>query len=257
MVAAIVKSGLATGLPDPPEQEDGAANADPWANIFRFDNREPNHNIREYIGVEDEEDGGIYRCVDCHHEIEDGICSHCGREYAFPEDVQNIELYNLLAGVIPFNNHDVPMFPFPFLQGAADHAWDEGEDIDSDSDDLDAPAGHEHDEDVEDGEVGGYEDDGYESSFIDDEDDDDARYARPHGPGPRHEPLVLDQGPIDLSDDEEDVDDVHFVGYGRRPRHGPIILSDEEDDRSLEEVDDRYRHHEDDGYRFDDEEIDE
>jgi hypothetical protein len=32
-------------------------------------------------GFLDDEDGGVYRCYDCMHEIWDGICSSCGRVY--------------------------------------------------------------------------------------------------------------------------------------------------------------------------------
>lgn len=67
------------------------ANTDPWRNIFPvrparaggvldrfgFDLFLPQH-----MGVHDAEDGGIYRCIDCHNEIVDGACSGCGREYA-------------------------------------------------------------------------------------------------------------------------------------------------------------------------------
>ncbi|KAL1939378.1 hypothetical protein VTO73DRAFT_9934 [Trametes versicolor] len=91
MVATLVKSGLAPAplLPLAPPPEEGAANADPWSGIFRPANR--NHDIfpdwqppelmQQLLGMRDDEDGGIYRCVDCHHEIEDGACSQCGRVY--------------------------------------------------------------------------------------------------------------------------------------------------------------------------------
>lgn len=33
------------------------------------------------MGIRDDEDGGVYRCVGCMHEIWDGECTHCGRLY--------------------------------------------------------------------------------------------------------------------------------------------------------------------------------
>jgi hypothetical protein len=38
------------------------------------------------MGMYDAEDGGIYRCLDCMHEIWDGVCSSCGRVYSGHED---------------------------------------------------------------------------------------------------------------------------------------------------------------------------
>ncbi|KAM5536824.1 hypothetical protein V8D89_009542 [Ganoderma adspersum] len=90
MVATLVKSGLATGFyntaPDAPE---GGANADPWAGIFRVGGQHhpvfleappPGVPMHELMGLHDEEDA-VFRCVDCNHEIWDGVCSHCEREY--------------------------------------------------------------------------------------------------------------------------------------------------------------------------------
>ncbi|KAF9242316.1 hypothetical protein BU15DRAFT_72848 [Melanogaster broomeanus] len=87
---------------DPPENLN--ANSDPWKDIFpkaggaghpRFpwffpgadideDDDVPIANIAqngEDVGMLDMEDGGIYRCLDCMHEIWDGICTSCGRVY--------------------------------------------------------------------------------------------------------------------------------------------------------------------------------
>ncbi|KAF5384149.1 hypothetical protein D9615_003265 [Tricholomella constricta] len=80
-----------------------SAGADPWRNIFRrhthnrfsdiFAPRLPRYvndptvagGVREggleELGMYDAEDGGIYRCIDCMHEIWDGVCSRCHREY--------------------------------------------------------------------------------------------------------------------------------------------------------------------------------
>jgi hypothetical protein len=117
MVGALVRSAL-VDLPAPvpvagPSTDNNAdnananpANADPWKNIFPAERRTHGHGFmgqddfygflggrippiapqeqerdRDQVGWYDEEDGGIYRCLDCMHEIWGGICSRCGREY--------------------------------------------------------------------------------------------------------------------------------------------------------------------------------
>ncbi|PPQ69077.1 hypothetical protein CVT26_003552 [Gymnopilus dilepis] len=101
MVAALVRSGLGD-LPVPveaPAPEEGA-NTDPWRNVFRKSGAghrfggvfealfgqpaEPPQQAegdREQMGWYDAEDGGIYRCITCYHEIWDGVCSACRRRY--------------------------------------------------------------------------------------------------------------------------------------------------------------------------------
>ncbi len=98
MVAAFVKSGLGELPLPPPAAAEAGANVDPWRNIFRKA-AAPNRHIgflpffapaappagdedREQMGWYDGEDGGIYRCNDCYHEILYGYCSDCGRRYA-------------------------------------------------------------------------------------------------------------------------------------------------------------------------------
>lgn len=107
---AVGKSGLIPNqLPVPDEAPEGLnANPDPWKDIFPksgvasqrgfpwfFPNDDSDDDdIRvgnvhvgdvaprgEDVGMLDMEDGGIYRCLDCMHEIWDGICSSCGRVY--------------------------------------------------------------------------------------------------------------------------------------------------------------------------------
>ncbi|KAJ7216664.1 hypothetical protein GGX14DRAFT_442329 [Mycena pura] len=98
MVTALVKSGLAIGLsvaPPPPPALPGTpqrtnANNPPdlWHNIFRssiFRPQAANGNNEqppvEDMGMLDMEDGGVYRCLDCMHEIWDGVCTSCNRVY--------------------------------------------------------------------------------------------------------------------------------------------------------------------------------
>ncbi|KAF9224763.1 hypothetical protein BS17DRAFT_778997 [Gyrodon lividus] len=103
---SVGKSGLAPiqipALINSPETL--KANSDPWKDIFpkagdagrpRFpwffpgadiddDDDIPIADIAprgEDVGMLDMEDGGIYRCLDCMHEIWDGICTSCGRVY--------------------------------------------------------------------------------------------------------------------------------------------------------------------------------
>jgi hypothetical protein len=109
MVSALVRSHL-VDLPEPPnsptvrgagERNQNAENEghDPWRNVFRANRRRQQRNglhlldlvghappheqeeDRERFGWHDAEDGGIYRCVDCYHEIWDGVCSGCERVY--------------------------------------------------------------------------------------------------------------------------------------------------------------------------------
>ena len=101
MVAAFVKSGLGDlPVPAPAAVEvEAGANVDPWRNVFRKA-AAPNRHIgffppffapappptgdedREQMGWYDGEDGGVYRCLDCYHEIIYGHCSQCQRRYA-------------------------------------------------------------------------------------------------------------------------------------------------------------------------------
>jgi len=107
MVAALVKSNL-VDFPVPPRGEEGeGCNTtrerrenntpnDPWRNIFRPGGlgrghhrhggppprgHEDNEDEREQFGWYDHEDGGVYRCVDCLHELWGGMCTGCERIY--------------------------------------------------------------------------------------------------------------------------------------------------------------------------------
>lgn len=88
MVSELVKSGLLSSLPEDAEPSPSVPE-DPWKNIFRkpFVLGPYFHHPRDDVAVEDigmfdAEDGGIYRCLDCMHEIwPDGVCSGCQRQY--------------------------------------------------------------------------------------------------------------------------------------------------------------------------------
>ncbi|KAG6901071.1 hypothetical protein C0995_001211 [Termitomyces sp. Mi166 len=98
MVTGLVRSGLVELPAPPPALEPEAStstNDDPWRNIFRRPNRffidvleprpprppRPGGEGLEEMGMYDADDGGIYRCIDCMHEIWRGVCTHCHREY--------------------------------------------------------------------------------------------------------------------------------------------------------------------------------
>ncbi len=91
MVGNVVRSGLADEESIPLELRSSgteptaeASNADPWHSIFPGPAAETmlaHVLLRENVGIRDEADEGVYRCVDCAHEIWDGVCSACGRVY--------------------------------------------------------------------------------------------------------------------------------------------------------------------------------
>ena len=101
------------------------ANNDPWRNIFyptninaRLGPLVQNQADREDMGMYDNEDGGIYRCIDCFHEIWGGVCSGCNRGYPGHEgDDDDIDDYDrdsdlLAQEVAPGFLHDEEPFPF-------------------------------------------------------------------------------------------------------------------------------------------------
>ncbi|KAH9925187.1 uncharacterized protein B0H18DRAFT_955236 [Fomitopsis serialis] len=99
MVGNFFRSDLADPPMNPPAPDAPDApheRADPWDGIFRkplanvagagaplfFPDPPPAAAaLHTILGMHDAEDGGIYRCVDCGHEIWDGMCSACDRVY--------------------------------------------------------------------------------------------------------------------------------------------------------------------------------
>lgn len=103
MVVNLIKSNLVnlpSVLPASARDTPGAdasdnSRNDPWRNVFPKYNHqsnfypqpiENNERDREWgiedIGMYDVEDGGIYRCLGCMHEIWGGVCTNCNREYS-------------------------------------------------------------------------------------------------------------------------------------------------------------------------------
>jgi hypothetical protein len=182
MVGAIAKSGLIEINAPPVDPAPlPAKDRDPWAGIFRH-----NNGLRDVgeTGIQDAEDGGIYRCLDCMHEIWDGVCSNCGREYA-----GRIEAGDEAHGFLVDGEDGAWWGPNWLAEDGSDDDDGEGDrDDDGAAQEVVAAAMErilgryriEADEASEDEDGGeGEGDDGYESSFIDDDDD----IGRPRMPG--------------------------------------------------------------------------
>lgn len=263
MVSAVVRSGLADPDAVPAELQGGGASeatADPWKDIFPDDTRGPFADmLRESMGLRDEEDGGIYRCVDCNHEIWDGVCSSCGRFYPghrieFDSDSQDDE-DGLQPMWLDYSDEDdeadmeADMHFLRRIMGAGAFA-----DLHDAGDDHHSEGGEGHHEDrfgwlapnysgsgsdtgsemsemselseLTAGEEG---EEGYESSFIDDDgDDEEVDVSSVRRVGRRYRADDSDDEPIVLSSDEDDAP-------RRVQSRRPIVVSDEEISISDEE----------------------
>jgi hypothetical protein len=256
----IVKSGLANVPPHPEAQAnvDRPADVDPWDGIFRksahgflpwllAEEAENEPRRGEDVGMLDMEDGGIYRCLDCMHEIWDGVCTSCGRRYPGHEegeDWSDDELgLDFGPGVEEFDPEDDP--------GWIGLEEGEGDDEDDGLAIADWYPGlpvfrwrfgfHEQDEE-DDGEDDEDEDEDeeavYESDFIDDEHDT----GIPRGPI-RQLPHIYE-----LTDDSDDEDRHSLVdadllseedepSLASRPgRTAPIVVSSDEDEDELDDI---------------------
>ena len=260
MVGAVVRSGLADPESVPIDLREDAASggandasaADPWNDIF------PNRDAamapfapfmaRENVGILDEEDGGVYRCIDCTHEIWDGVCSHCNRVYPghtidFDSDSQDDEEMDpwwmhsdldedeeddrdayLFSGPIGADGLPLLIEPEDLIRLLGRNNRDDVDDMEldgrGDSEDEVMVGGlSAHTDDGED-----TEEEGYESSFIDDDDVvevyPDVERLRPHRS--RHGPAV-----IDLDEDDED-EPVRRPSHARHPT--TIVVSSGEED---------------------------
>ncbi|RPD61548.1 hypothetical protein L226DRAFT_612414 [Lentinus tigrinus ALCF2SS1-7] len=257
MVANLVKSGLAQGFYSPAEEAaNDAINVDPWTGIFRPERGDGPYAhgapVAHLMGQHDDEDG-VYRCIDCFHEIMDGVCSDCGRVYPghdpdleFGSDYDDDdsvhdpwrdEAQAVWAGDNQLAFFDImphPFFPLQHLNPFQDDDsvdWDAGGDTEIESDGEAAQGNWRrrlpevaHIDELDNEE--GADEDGYESSFID---DGDAGPVRRNSGSPARGDR---EATIELSDDE-DEDEVQFIGRRRGPARGrgPIIIeSDEEED---------------------------
>ncbi|KAJ7856602.1 hypothetical protein B0H13DRAFT_2576569 [Mycena leptocephala] len=229
LVAGLLRSGLISGLspgpPLPPALPGPAQRADtpqdPWHNIFRYPYQHPRFHPPlangelpsvEDMGMLDMEDGGVYRCLDCMHEIWDGICTSCHREYPGhrindgPDE--DGEMFGDSDGDEDpiFWPHFLPMHPgLDFPGPGFNEQWWHGDDDDDDED-------SEVERAMQDAE------DGYDS-FIDDEDDDEG--------GVQRAAAIIE---IDDSDSERGSSPPRAV-HGRRaaPVNRRVVSSDDED----------------------------
>ncbi|THH31825.1 hypothetical protein EUX98_g2349 [Antrodiella citrinella] len=256
MVASVTKSGLVQdkdligpATPDPPASED------PWKDIFPavarphagighggeiIDGDLPAGLVHDLMGFQDLEDGGVYRCVDCLHEIFDGLCSHCHREYeghmphwGFDGSGSESDDYLSMEEDMRMQPAGIGRLGVNFLRainaiGRIGGRGDEGE----------------GDEEGSEGSYGG--------SFIDDDeiiisdeevdDDSDVQVLAHPGPAlqnaPRRRRGQARFGPtsaIVISDDEEEQDEgdaPNMPAPSRRRVRDEIVISDDEDAES-------------------------
>ncbi|KAH7882937.1 hypothetical protein F5I97DRAFT_155539 [Phlebopus sp. FC_14] len=279
---SVGKSGLVpTPVPPPVDLSENAnATTDPWNNIFpkagpghrRFswffpgvddDDDLPMRDFAprgEDVGMLDMEDGGIYRCLDCMHEIWDGTCTSCGRVYpghrhhdddndedevGWIDDQMGAEEVDMADdpgwmgleggdgdddgmdddGIGPFRfgepwEYRMQMLggPLGFL-GTVHFGDEDGED--------------ESDESTSDGDGEGSQDEdsgGYESSFIDDEDDVGMpRIYEIHDDSGGGEVRIWDErsSNVEIHSDEDEVSSVREPA--RRLRSRAVVVSSDED----------------------------
>jgi len=245
------------------------ANADPWKDIFPKPGATGQRGLPwffpgvdidddelhdtdiaprgEDVGMLDMEDGGIYRCLDCMHEIWDGVCTSCGRVYPGHRregDEEDDEGNPMGWLEDQMGAEEVDVADDPGWMGLEDGEADDDGDVDEwhpfapwrrrfrmfrepwgflgtihvDEED-------EEDVDVDiDGRVSNGDEDsneeGYESSFIDDNDE---------GGDPTDGPRIHEVG-----DDDEDED---YRPSGRRClRRFVELVSDDEQDEHEDDV---------------------
>ncbi|KAG9307962.1 hypothetical protein JVU11DRAFT_12768 [Chiua virens] len=291
-IAQVVgKSGLLQNLSPLPEDtsEVSNSNVDPWKDIFpklgaashRFPWYVPGADIDitdvaprgEDVGMLDMEDGGIYRCLDCMHEIWDGVCTSCGRVYPGhrPEGEDEDDVGDPARW---FDDHmgaeEVDVADDPGWMGLEDGEADDGGDFDDwrpfdpwhyayrgfigtihvdgedEEDEDDEFSGVAElgllGQDEEDEESG---DDGYESSFIDDEAEEGGIAELMEAHRFCEEEVVVDYLPnghpriVELgSDEDEDEDEAYDTREHAPGRRGSVVHSppDEEDDESEDDA---------------------
>ncbi|KAJ6590978.1 hypothetical protein DFH09DRAFT_1138230 [Mycena vulgaris] len=263
MVAALLRSGLLSApsaappplpeLPGTPQTADTPH--DPWHNIFRYPHQHPrfhplppNANGEppsvEDMGMLDMEDGGVYRCLDCMHEIWDGVCTSCHRVY--PGHRSRYDDDDMDGGMFDDDSDEEggPVYwPMPLGYGGMmplplplpfDGGWWNGEDSGDES------GGLHFDDDLDD-------DDDDDDGFIDDGDEDEGvpriieindsdsehgsspprRRVAPTSRGRRAPRITL------LSSDDEEEDDVVDRPSRRRRASraaSEVIVVSEDDD---------------------------
>ncbi|KIK68271.1 hypothetical protein GYMLUDRAFT_35650 [Collybiopsis luxurians FD-317 M1] len=245
MVNSLVGTGLLIEIPSTDNQAGAETSKDDlWKNIFCP--TRSSDDDRDQLGVRDDEDG-VYRCIDCHHEINNAICSHCHRIYHghfldnpdFSDDGEDLEPYlDFFDEDIADEDEDGFDFPDDFFTYIPQwyHPRRFGRTVDVDDD------GSEDDEEA--GSLNGFIDDGEGESRIVEVDLDEEGNAEANEPefiDSRQEPIDV----IDVTDDEEDEQPT--IRPPSRPRRGAAqvtinLLSDEEEDEEDDEESDEDHH---------------
>lgn len=229
MVAALVKSGLAPAplYPPLPAPAELAPDADPWAGVFRPKAGAP-ENDPELMGAYDDEDGGVFRCLDCHHEIWGGACTNCHREYpghGGDDDLHGMDFHDDgsdFSDLHPMDHGVVALLRQQLLGNGGE--WVLEADFDGSGGDT-APAS-----DDEDGSAVEFEDahsalgedgsDSYEGSFIDD--GDGSQDGTADSAGENYAVGYIGRRPARLVGGR--------AGPIRPSRMAPIVISDDESD---------------------------
>jgi hypothetical protein len=238
IVSNFSKSGLLQGtfLPqDESSHQNGNENenADPWDGIFRkvghfghgigVEQLEMVEHALGGAGILDDEDGGIYRCYHCLHEIWNGVCSNCGRRYhnLDEDDEDDYEFGHELGS----DDEDFDQQWIPLPQAAHDHVLAEIEAERALNEGANLDMGRFFPVDDE---------DEYEGSFIDDEDD----VGIPHLPAHRSGAANV----IEVSSGSDDDEDMPLRRRRPLPNHrreapssrrSPIDVSDDDEIREI------------------------
>jgi hypothetical protein len=157
LVTVLAKSGMLpnASVPRQTVPNDETNEQDPWSNIFARPEASDVNIAQNAAGraFHDLEDGGIYRCLVCMHEIWQGVCTGCGGVYNWQGEPGANEPDGSEAGDDEHTNNWHYNFRWPH---------EPPEDMDNDE--------------IDDVEVWPYEngwvaedEEGYESSFIDDD----------------------------------------------------------------------------------------
>ncbi|TCD69937.1 hypothetical protein EIP91_005761 [Steccherinum ochraceum] len=242
MVASVTKSGLVQdqdvigpATPDPPTSED------PWKNIFPSVARHngdagpdmPPAVAHELMGIQDAEDGGVYRCVECMHEIWDGVCSNCHREYEghlapwLDDSGSDDDLDDYMYGgnLVHSMLHRMGL---GMLGGGRNRNEDDVNEVDEDDDDSE---GFDYQDSFIDDDEGPMPRVQYNVSSSEDEDEDNSDVQIMDGPGPsagtrsrRRRPRRRVASPIVISSDEDPVDEPHPNLWRRALGGIPLVM---------------------------------
>ncbi|KAF8653395.1 hypothetical protein AX16_003967 [Volvariella volvacea WC 439] len=226
--------------PQPPNNSRGSRNSnsnDPWHGIFHGA-QNANRGGIENMGIFDEEDS-MWRCVDCTHEIWDGVCSNCERMYRGHNPDMGF------GGVDLDDDEDdeedeelMPPLPHNFnLIRALHHMLAHGDELMDDPDVLD---GEDEDVVIRHTNAGGGRDleteiFGGSDGESDSEDEVEVHSVRPI---PGYWPEDHDE---EMDTDEEDSDMDGFIVHTDEEEEDQDFVDDDDDDRPVFDQADRQR----------------